>query len=430
MTQMGWQYLSPGDKETIVRGVRDGVAYGGPYHVEIYPADRCNIECFFCSTAAIRGTDELPMTRMEELLKELKKAGTRSIRLSGGGEPLFHRQTKPYLRAIAASGIPIENITTNAVLMGDEVAGLLIDAHCDQVTVSLNTGDAETYASMMQTPPRNFDRVLANVRGLVAARRKRGTAHPKVNIQYLVWRDNYRSIPQMYSLARELGADTILFNGLSFLEDGQKMNADETAEMMRLYEEVIRADEYRTITSISSYEQDITPALAEITTRIHHERARTPRLRRYRDLLLRRDFSLRQKLAHRARMRQVERVNAAVEELSDECLIGWYSLVIRTSGAVAPCCILQGQQLGNIYTQSLDEVWHGPGFAQLRRELAEIIDQGEAWKYDPQRHRYVNGQCAISGSQACPIRSFYYRQDLPFMRTYDNAVSARRSAAS
>ena len=426
MTQMGWQYLTPQDKETILRGVRDGVAYGGPYHVEIYPADRCNIECFFCSTAAIRGTDELPMTRMEELLEELRKAGTRSIRLSGGGEPLFHRQTKAYLRAIATSGIPIENVTTNAVLMGEEVAGLLIDAHCDQVTVSLNTGDAETYASMMKTPPRNFDRVIANVRGLAAARRARGTSWPKINIQYLVWRDNYRSIPQMYTLAREIGADSILFNGLSFLQPDQKMSVEETAEMMRLYREVVRIDEYRTITSITSYEQDISEPLGRINAEIHEERQRAGRFRRYRDLLLRRDFTFSQKLAHRAKMREVERVNSEVENLSEECVIGWYSLVIRTSGAAAPCCILQGQELGNIYRQTLDEVWYGPGFAQLRRELSEIMDQGDEWVYDAGKHRYVNGQCAIGGSQACPIRSFYYRQDLPFMRTYNQTVMDRR----
>jgi MoaA/NifB/PqqE/SkfB family radical SAM enzyme len=427
---MGWKYLSPDDRQTILRGLRDGVAYGGPYHVEIYPADRCNIECFFCSTASLRGTDELPLTRMEELLAELQKAGTRSIRLSGGGEPLFHRQTKVYLRAIASSGIPIENITTNAVLMGEEVAELLIDAHCDQVTVSLNTADAETYASMMKTPPRNFERVLANVKGLVAAKRRRGTAYPQINIQYLVWRDNYRSIPRMYALARELGADTVLFNGLSHLKAHQKMSTDETAEMMRLYEEVIRIDEYRTIMSISSYEQDISAALGEITARIHHERARESRLVRYRNLLARRDFTLRQKLLHRTKMRRVRRVNAEVENLSEECVIGWYSLVIRTNGAVAPCCILQGQQLGNIYAQSLDDVWYGPGFSQLRRELAEIIDQGENWKYDPERHRYVNGQCAVAGSQGCPIRSFYYRQDLPFMRRFAETVDDRRRAVS
>src|SRR3954452_23382202 len=110
---MGWRYLTAEDKRSILRGIRDGKAYGGPYHVEIHPADRCNIDCFFCSTAAIRGTDELSTTRLEELMRELQAAGTRSPPLSGGGEPLFHRNIKGVLGVIGASGIPIENITTN-----------------------------------------------------------------------------------------------------------------------------------------------------------------------------------------------------------------------------------------------------------------------------------------------------------------------------
>src|SRR5712691_5298173 len=84
---MGWRYLTAEDKRNILRGIRDGKAYGGPYHVEIYPADRCNIDCFFCSTASIRGNDELPLVRIEELVAEMKQVGTRSIRFAGGGEP-------------------------------------------------------------------------------------------------------------------------------------------------------------------------------------------------------------------------------------------------------------------------------------------------------------------------------------------------------
>ncbi len=152
MSELGWKYLTPEDKQAILRGIEDGVAHGGPYHVEIHPADRCNIDCFFCSTAALRGTDEVPMPRFAELLGELREAGTRSLRLAGGGEPLFHRKIKDFLGAIRTSGLPIENVTTNAVLLRTEVAELLADT-CDQVTVSLNTADEASYAAMMQTNP-------------------------------------------------------------------------------------------------------------------------------------------------------------------------------------------------------------------------------------------------------------------------------------
>src|SRR5260370_5253334 len=139
MSDLGWQYLTADDKATILRGIRDGVAYGGPYHVEIYPSDRCNIDCFFCSTASLRGNDELPLVRIEELIAEMQEAGTRSIRFAGGGEPLFHRKTKDLLPMIGRSGIPVQNIPTNAVLITEEAGDIPLDRHCHQIIGDLHT---------------------------------------------------------------------------------------------------------------------------------------------------------------------------------------------------------------------------------------------------------------------------------------------------
>jgi MoaA/NifB/PqqE/SkfB family radical SAM enzyme len=423
MSELGWKYLTATDRDAILRGVRDGVAYGGPYHVEIYPADRCNIDCFFCSTAAIRGTDELPLTRIEELMAECKEAGTRSVRLAGGGEPLFHRKTKDMLRAIAKSGLPLENITTNAVLLRDEIASILLGENvCDEIIVSLNTGDAETYASMMQTPARNFERVVENVRKLIAERKRLKRDTPKVFLQFLVWKGNYTSIPRMYNLARELDVDAIIFNGLSFLKPEQQMTAEETAAMLRLYEEVIRIDEFRHIESIGSFEQDIEPQLREITSRLSVERNARGRVANLVRFVTRRDVPLRQKLAHRrkvAALRTMERETAGMDE---PCVIGWHSLVIRTTGMVAPCCILQASPLGNIFQQSLRDVWYGEPYAKFRRELSRIIAAGDGW--NGESGETVVPMCAGKGSETCPIKSYYYKPDVAFLRELNAGMRA------
>jgi MoaA/NifB/PqqE/SkfB family radical SAM enzyme len=427
MSELGWKYLTESDKESILRGVLDGEAHGGPYHVEIHPADRCNVDCFFCSTATLRGTDEVPLRRFEELLAELKDAGTRSIRLSGGGEPLFHREIRKVLAAISASGIPIENLTTNGVLLRDELAELLIDARLDQVTVSLNAGEAKSYGAMMQTAGKNFDRVLANIRNLVAAKQRRRLPGPSINLQFLIWRENFHQIPSMYRLGRELGVDTILFNGLAFLRPDQKMTPEETAAMMRLYEEIVRIDEYRTIGAINSYEQDLSAGVDAINGRVTAERLRRPRPLRMFDLLLRSDFTLRQKLEHHRRMAGLRRAAETLGGVEQFCLIAWHSLVIRTGGIVAPCCILQASEMGNVYRQKLADVWHGESYRQLRRELTEIIAAGEDWEHDPARHRTVVPMCGGKGAEVCPIRSIYYRTDVPFLEPYGGTVDAVRS---
>lgn len=415
MAALGWKHLTDDDKATIARGVRDGVAYGGPYHAEIYPADRCNIDCFFCSTAAIRGNDELPLSRIEELMSELKEAGTRSVRLAGGGEPLFHRKTKDMLRAIAAAKLPIENVTTNAVLLGDEVAQLLIGT-CDEITVSLNTADPESYAAMMQTPARNFERVLTNVRNLLAERKRQGAKQPAVDLQFLVWRDNYKTIPRMYELARELDVDSIVFNGLGFLKPDQLMSAEQTSEMMRLYEQIVRVDEYRRIAIIDSYEQDIRPQLAEMNARIVAERQSRGTFGRLAHFVTRRDVPMMQKIAHHRRVAKLHKIDREIAGLDEPCLIGWHSLVVRTTGMIAPCCILQAAPLGNIFTQPLREVWYGEDYARFRRELSRIIHERAAWSHDADGDKTVVPMCGGKSEQVCPIKSFYYRTDVPFVR--------------
>lgn len=416
MSDLGWKYLTAADKEQILRGISDGRAYGGPYNVEIHPADRCNIDCFFCSTAAVRGTDEFPLSRAEELLQELKELGTRSVRFSGGGEPLFHRQTRRFLEAIASSGIPLEHVTTNGVLLTEPVAELLVRS-CDTITVSLNTADAASYSSMMQTPERNFERVLTNVRKLIALRRAAGSRRPRVRIQFLVWKENYRSIPRMYELALELGAESILFNGLAFLRPDQQMTVTETAEMLSLYESIVRDDEYRRIENIESFEQDLTPALAAMNARLSSARSAQPVWQRWYRQLKRKDLSFRDVVRHSVEFRRKQRVAAQTAGLADECLIGWYALVVRTDGSVAPCCMLQAARLGNVYKQSVADVWHGPAYEQFRRELTRIIRERETWQHDAQQDQTVQSVCGAQ-SMGCPVRNFYYGSDVRFRRAF------------
>ncbi len=325
------------------------------------------------------------------------------------------------LRAIAASGIPLENITTNAVLLRDEVASILLGENvCDELFVSLNTADPETYSSMMQTPGKNFERVVENVRKLIAERKRLHRAGPKIFLQFLVWKGNYTTIPRMYALARELDVDAIIFNGLSFLKPEQEMTAEETAAMMRLYEEVIRIDEFRRIESIGSFEQDIGPQVREITGRLSAERRARGRVSNLMHFVTRRDFTMREKLAHRRRvagMRAVERDTAG---LDDPCIIGWHSMVIRTTGLVAPCCILQASPLGNVFQQSVREVWYGEPYARFRRELARIMHEGKEWTGEP--GETVVPMCAGKGSETCPIKSYYFKPDVRFLRELNGAM--------
>jgi MoaA/NifB/PqqE/SkfB family radical SAM enzyme len=414
VTALGWQHLSNNDKQALLGSIRSGAALPGPLHVEIHPADRCNIDCFFCSTATLRGTDEVPLRTWSDFIHELKASGTRSVRLAGGGEPLFHRQIKEVLQVLNDEQLPIENITTNGVLMTDKVVPQLLGS-CDEITLSLNTGDPETYASMMQTPPKNFERVVKNAKNLIAARDRAKAKGPRLLVQYLVWKENFRSIPRMYELAREIGADDIVFGGLAYLKPEQEMSPAETDEMMRLYADVLRRDEYRRIRNVESFEQDIRGRIAVMNLELQQERARRSPLKRLTAFLGDDDFTFRERWDHywtmfSARRRAVDR---RVASLDIPCIIGWYSMVVRTSGEIGGCCILQGKRLGNVYQESLDRVWHGEAYESFRQELRRIMVERDAWEVSPD-DKIVESLCGGKTAH-CPI-NFYYREDVEFVQ--------------
>ena len=411
MTALGWQHLTNNDKRALLGSIRSGEPLRGPLHVEIHPADRCNIDCFFCSTATLRGTDEVPLRTWSDFIHELKTSGTRSIRLAGGGEPLFHRQIREVLQVLADEQMPIENITTNGVLLTDKVVPLLLNA-CDEITLSLNTGDPDTYARMMQTPPKNFERVVKNAKSLIAARNRAKAKGPRLIVQYLVWKENFRSIPAMYDLAREIGADDIIFGGLAYLRPEQNMSSAETDEMMQLYQNVLRRDEYRRIRAVDTFEQDLRERVAAMNAELHQERSRRSLLSRATALLGDGNFTFRERWDHFWSIRRASAIDRRIASLDIPCIIGWYSMVVRTSGEVGGCCILQGKRLGNVYQESLDQVWRGEAYESFRQELRRIMLEREAWQVSP-TDRIVEPLCGGKTAH-CPI-NFYYREDAAFV---------------
>ncbi len=398
----GWETLSRAEKRRLLAEVAESATPRGPHVVELYWQDRCNVDCFFCSTAEVRsGNATLPGERIIRLFDELSAMGTRGVRLAGGGEPLFRKDAPELLRAARERGLRVTDVTTNGVLLTEGIVRELLATGCDQVTVSLNAGDPRTYAAMMQTTPANFDRVIANVKR-AAAMKKAARASTVIRLQFLVYRDNYRTLPQMYRLFRESGADHIVLSGLYPVRPMPAMSAGEIEEMLGLYGAIVAEDRLRSLETFAFWERPIDDRIAAAARSALHAAPLSYRLRSR----LRRMTSLRDLRRRRA------------QELSEFCLIGWYSAVIDARGNVTPCCMLQDRPdavLGNILEAPFSEVWRGERFERLRRELREIMARrGEVANFG--HACLVEEKCAAEG--ACPNRSFYWNDDVAFRKAF------------
>jgi MoaA/NifB/PqqE/SkfB family radical SAM enzyme len=421
MNDLGWPFLSAADKEAILLGVESGGCCGGPYHVELHPTDRCTTRCFFCSTRWRREKAELSLEAVRALGREMQEAGTRSVLLSGGGEPLAHRQTEAMLEALASTGIPLAGVTTNGVGLTGPVRALLRETQCGQVIVSLNCADEPEYIEMMKVGPRVFHRVLGHARALVEERARGGA--PKLILQYLVYKKNFRTIPAMYARALELGADGIMFNGLAYLPAELRMTREETRTMLGLFEEVLRADEYRRILGIHSFEQDFAEGIQAIERRIGHERAARGAVRRAAGFLLRRGQTLVEKLEHRRKMRRRAAVQAFLGTRRDPCIRPWYGVTVRSDGTVPVCCVRQHVPMGSVHRQTLGEIWRGEAFTRYREQMRKLILAGDGYRNDP-ADDLLSAACQFTstGIRRCPFRSFYYREDLEFLARLEKLV--------
>lgn len=407
-----WERLGAAEKEAILAGIRSGGAAGLPLApprvVEISWQDRCNIDCFFCSTSEIRaGNFELSRERLEALFDEMQSLGVRGVRLMGGGEPLFRKDAADLIRAMGARGLRITDVTTNGVLLTEPVIRALYETGCDEICVSLNAGDARTYGTMMQTTPKNFDRVVENVRKAAEIKRATG-ADTLLRIQFLVYKENFRQLPEMYRLFLETGADRFWLNGLYPVRPMPLMTDEDVEEMLAAYEEVLAQDYFERLERFSFWEKSIADRIAAATRRVF---ARAPLARRAR-VKLRHLFDAGGRSAR------------AVSGLHEFCFVGWYSVTLNANGDAVTCCILQdhpGAVLGNIHTSTLAEIWSGDRYARFRAELREIMARRGAVS-DFSGSCSVESVCAEKG--ACPARSYYWEADASFRRAFHDMVEA------
>ena len=103
-----WERLTAEEKAAILGARSRGGPAPAPRVVEISWQDRCNIDCFFCSTAEIRaGNFALSRERLLALFDEMQAMGVRAVRLMGGGEPLFRKDAAELIGELGARGLRI-----------------------------------------------------------------------------------------------------------------------------------------------------------------------------------------------------------------------------------------------------------------------------------------------------------------------------------
>ena len=397
----GWAEVDRKRKRELIRAIAWGRPTRGPLHVELDLTDRCNVACYFCNQQDVRTKEQISYEHLAALIDELARAGLKSVRLSGGGDPLAHKDTGRVLDHLGARGVVVDNLTTNGALLTREIAERLVAGKAREVIFSLNAADETDYARMMQVRPAVFHRVIENIRGLRELRGRGG--FPTILVQFLLDRQNFEKMPAMYALGRELGADRIVLSAVLEIPleriDRALLLAPQDAPAARPFlKEVLAADREHNLLEIS-FPVEGWNAMA---------------------------LELRDELGYPA-YRPLHPAAASFREENGHCFFGWYSATIRGNGEMYPCCLLMSpdyKPLGNPVGSTFAKQWNGPGFNRLRVEMRSVLLRNPP-AFEPEKFKVIRKQCVEPGM--CSLKNMYFRGDEEFYSRLGRALTwARR----
>jgi MoaA/NifB/PqqE/SkfB family radical SAM enzyme len=325
-------------------GRADRLPIGAVYEATM----RCNLHCEFCYVIDflnIEGEWRQEMT-VERLREAFPDQPGFQVSLTGG-EIFMRKDIMSVLDLFREKGYSCGYLTTNGTIINEERAEALADlaaaGFLKHISVSVDgPGELHDRARGLKG---TFERTCAGLRRLQdAARRKH--APLRVSINTTVAQESLEALDAMVDVAGELGVDAIGLNHLMY------STPEEVAETVRM----IGADDPSVIATF------ITPDPGLNIARVKEQVAALAEKCRQRNIL----FDYRPKVHPQL----IENYYTPGATLEGRCLYPFLHARVGFSGKVYFCPFIR-VEVGDLATSSIEEIWNGPTYVEMRRRLVE-----------------------------------------------------------
>lgn len=180
----------------------------------------CNYECSICLGRGLaRPKKYLSLGGFQRILDTGR---FRHVGLHGWGEPLLHHELFEMVEYAESKGI-LTNLTTNGTLLGKRLEEIF------------RSGLREIAFGIYNKEL--LPKLVPQVEGLVAERKKRGFKRPKIYFDITMYQGNRNHIPEMVELAPETGVDAIilhrLFNVYGVDSEAKCLSEEEEKELFK-----------------------------------------------------------------------------------------------------------------------------------------------------------------------------------------------------
>lgn len=327
---------------------RTGRADRLPVGVVYEATMRCNLHCEFCYVGDLLNVegawrDELTV---EALRRAFPDGAGLQVSLTGG-EIFMRKDILSVLDLFREKGYSCGYLTTNGTIIDEKraeaLAGLATRGFLKHVSVSID-GPPDLH-DRARGSKGTFERTAAGLRRLQEAARRTG-APLRVSINTTVAQESIDALDEMINVAEELGVDAIGLNHLMYA------TPEEVDETVRL----VGAADAAVVATFVTPHPGVTPAQVREKVAALRERCRRKGLR----------------FDHRPKVHEplVNSYYTPGARLEGRCLYPFLHARVSFSGKVYFCPFIR-VEVGDLTRASLEEIWNGPRYVELRRRLLE-----------------------------------------------------------
>ena len=235
-----------------------------PVRADIDITNLCNHKCTYCFSQYQRS--EQPRLNMDvrlfqNLLQELVRGGTKSIRFCGGGEPLTHPEAEKIFTW--ASQLPVHiTLLTNGDLLSGNYQKIFLRPFT-YIRFSVDSYDAPTRSRTHGTTKNSYDMLLNNITNYNSQRVRSGLLETtKVGATYLLHPENVNDLFRAVQQLKDAGVDHLSFRqikGKSFAVRFSNETEIRIFEELRMIKEKLEDEKFqifvthRLLTDVGSY---------------------------------------------------------------------------------------------------------------------------------------------------------------------------------
>lgn len=353
----------PFNKQTILNllktigqnGLKLPFRFDGPLLIVWNYTNVCNLRCRYCYQSAGRpDKNELSFEEKIKLINMMIDANTSYVAFSGG-EPLMGPRFWDVL-SYACKYLHV-TIATNGTLLEDKrLVDRIADCGVKNIFVSLDGATAESHDYIRGEG--NFARTIRGIENLVC------NQHLHVGINNVVTKRNFREVPALLELAKELGVNS--YNHYNFIPTGrgkdafeQDLTAEQREELLNLLYEwhVNRKETGLNVISTSP-----------IYSRIIYERSG----------------------GGSAGLFHYSADNATaitgIIKYAGGCGAGRIYAAVQPEGMVSPCVFMPTVKIGHIRENTLIDIWKNS-------ELCKKMSDRENYHFYCSDYQYLCGGC-------------------------------------